>query len=233
MSVLIIPGVDQPETQHWQSFWEDQIPDARRIRRDDGTPPDRDRWLQRLVAEVEQSPGAILVGHSLGATLIAHLARSRPDLPVGGALLVAPADPDLDLNRSRLPGLATFAPLPLDRFLFPAIVVASRADRYMALERARVLAKMWEAEFVDDGGAGPVDVGSRLGAWPEGRTLLERLRAPRGYLRPALKFAAVKPPQSFAEAPAEGRVAPPAEPEIAPPDFSTSSRRTHSATNGE
>jgi hypothetical protein len=126
-----------------------------------------------------------------GATLIAHLARSRPDLPVGGALLVAPADPDL--NPSRLPGLATFAPLPLAPFLFPAIVVASSTDPFMALERAQVIAKMWEAEFVDDSVAGPMAVSSRRGAWPEGRTLLERLRAPRGYLRPALRSVAGGP----------------------------------------
>ena len=184
MSVLIIPDAYEPEAQNWQSLWEDQIPDARLVRQDDRTRPDRDRWLQRLVAEVERSPGAILVGCSLGAILVAHLARSRPDLPVGGALLVAPAD--ADLGCSRLPGRATFAPLPIAPFLFPAIVVANRADPCMALERARVIAKMWEAEFVDDGGAGPFNIPSRRGAWPQGRTLLERLRAPRGYLRPAL-----------------------------------------------
>jgi uncharacterized protein len=224
MPVLIIPGICDSEPQHWQSLWEDQIPDARRVRQDDGARPDRDRWLQFLIAEVERSPGAILVGHSLGATLIAHLARSRPDLPVGGALLVAPADPDL--SRSPRPGLATFAPLPLDPFLFPAIVVASRADPHMALERARVIAKMWEAEFVDVGDAGPINVWGRLGAWPEGRTLLERLRAPRGYLRPALRSVAVKPPHGFVETPAQSRAARPAEPEIAPPNSSTSIRRS-------
>jgi hypothetical protein len=224
MSVLIIPGVNEPEAQHWQSLWEDQIPDARLVGQDDGAQPDRDRWLNRLVDEVERSPGAILVGHSLGATLIAHLAQSRPDRPVGGALLVAPADPEV--SRSPLPGLATFAPLPLDPFLFPAIVVASRADPYMALERARVISKMWEAEFVDVGDAGPIDVWGRLGAWPEGRALLERLRAPRGYLRPALRSAAVKPLQSFAEAQRESRAARQGEPEIAPPHPSTSRRRS-------
>ena len=191
MSVLIIPGVDEPEAQHWQSLWEDQIFDARRVLHHDGTQPDRERWLQRLAAEVEQSPGAILVGHSLGATLIAHFARSRPDLPVGGALLVAPADPEF--GRSRLAGLATFAPLPLAPFPLPAIVVASRADPDMVPERARVIAKMWEAEFVDLGGVDPIEVSSRRGAWPQGRTLIERLRAPRGYLRPALRLAAVRP----------------------------------------
>ena len=191
MSVLIIPGVHEREAQHWQSLWEDQIPDARCVLRDDGMQPDRDRWLKCLVAEVERSPGAILVGYSLGATLIAHLAQFRPDLPVGGALLVAPADPDL--NPSRLPGLASFAPLPLAPFLFPTIMVASSADPYMGPDRARVIAKMWEAEFVDVGGAGPIDVSRGRGAWPEGRTLLERLTAPRGYLRPALRSAAGRP----------------------------------------
>ena len=57
--------------------------------------PDLPTWIDRLTAAVERTPGAVLVGHSLGCVLIAHLARRRPQLPIGGALLVAPADVDL------------------------------------------------------------------------------------------------------------------------------------------
>ena len=111
MPVLIIPGLYGSEPQHWQSLWEADIADARRVQQADWHNAERDAWLARLVEEVKRSPGAILVGHSLGATLIAHLAEQYPDLPVAGALLVAPADPDL--RRLRVPGIASFAPLPL------------------------------------------------------------------------------------------------------------------------
>ena len=85
MQVLIIPGLYGSEAQHWQSQWEADIVDARRVHQADLANPDRDVWLARLVEEVKRAPGAILVGHSLGATLIAHLAEHHPDLPVGGA----------------------------------------------------------------------------------------------------------------------------------------------------
>ncbi|WP_163202343.1 RBBP9/YdeN family alpha/beta hydrolase, partial [Citrobacter koseri] len=90
--------------------------------------PDLETWLAVLVEHIRRRPGAILVGHSLGATLIAHLAAQHPGLNIGGALLVAPADPER--SRSRLPGIASFAPLPLEPFAFPAILVASRTDPF-------------------------------------------------------------------------------------------------------
>ena len=183
MQVLIIPGLYGSEAQHWQSQWEADIVDARRVHQADLANPDRDVWLARLVEEVKRAPGAILVGHSLGATLIAHLAEHHPDLPVGGALLVAPADPDL--RRPRVPGIASFAPLPVSAFPFPAVLVASRTDPHMSQERANVIANLWEASFLDAGDAGHINVASGHGAWPEGRLLLDRLLAPRGYLRPS------------------------------------------------
>jgi uncharacterized protein len=184
MTVLIVPGLHGSEAQHWQSLWEADIDGAQRVRQDDWHNPDKDVWLARLAEDVRRHPGAILVGHSLGATLIAHLAAAHPELRVGGALLVAPADPDL--RRVRVSGLASFAPLPLLPFPFPAILVASRTDPHMAQERARVIANLWEANFIDAGDAGHINVASGHGAWPEGRHLLERLRSPRGYLRPGI-----------------------------------------------
>ena len=195
MPVLIVPGLYGSEPDHWQSCWQADIADARRLDGVDWARPQCDEWLARLMAEVERSPGVILVGHSLGSTLIAHFAQQRQDLRVGGALLVAPADPDL--RKSSVPGLASFAPLPLAPFPFPAIVVASRTDPFMAIGRARVIAKLWEASFVDAGDAGHINVESGHGPWPEGRRWLDRLRAPRGYLR------ASAPPRLFKPAPDE------------------------------
>jgi len=191
MPVLIVPGLYGSESEHWQSRWEYEIADAHRVEQDDWSQPNLKSWLARLVERIELYPGAILVGHSLGSTLIAHLAYHRPDLPVGGALLVAPSDPDL--RKSPVPGIASFAPLPLAPFPFPAVVVASRSDPYMALERARVIANLWEASFVDAGDAGHINVESGHGAWLEGRIWLDRLRAPRGYLRTTPRYSDFTP----------------------------------------
>lgn len=182
MTILIIPGLYGSEPQHWQSRWEAELDDIRRVEQQDFDRPALEVWLATLVEAVRRSPGAILVGHSLGATLIAHLAARHPDLPVGAAMLVAPADPEL--RRSRVPGLASFAPLPLEPFAFPAMLVASRSDPYMALDRARVLANLWEAAFVDAGDAGHINVASGHGGWPAGLSLLDQLRASLGAAAP-------------------------------------------------
>jgi predicted alpha/beta hydrolase family esterase len=176
MPILIVPGLNGSGPDHWQSLWERDIPDAYRVMQTDWARPDCVVWLARLIEEVERRPGAVLVGHSLGATLIAHLAAARPELPVGGALLVAPADPTP--RRTEGPGVISFSPMPTAPFPFPAIVVASRNDPHMVQNRAMHLAQAWKAHFVDAGASGHLNSASGHGRWPQGRLLLQSLRAP-------------------------------------------------------
>jgi predicted alpha/beta hydrolase family esterase len=174
MPVLTIPGLHGSEREHWQSHWERDLPDAYRVMQADWNRPNRNDWLRRLIEEIERRPGAVLVGHSLGATLIAHLAAMRLNLPIGGALLVAPADPVP--RRTDAPGVDSFAPMPTALFPFPAIVVASRNDPHMAQVRAQHLAQLWGATFVDAGASGHINSASGHGRWPQGRLLLQSLR---------------------------------------------------------
>lgn len=173
MTTLILPGWQGSGPEHWQAHWLDLLDKTVLVRQRDWNKPNRDDWLDVAVAAIERHPNPILVGHSLGAILIAHLANRRPDLPIAGALLVAPADVD---NRAReVPEVASFAPLPTIPFGFPTIVVGSRNDPWMPPARARILARMWEAEYVDAGHAGHINAAADLGAWPEGQRLLARL----------------------------------------------------------
>ena len=72
---------------------------------------------------------------------VAHWARRRPRGALIGALLVAPADVDSELHTP--PEVRGFAPLPLEPLPFPAIVVASRTDPYVAFSRAQLFADSW------------------------------------------------------------------------------------------
>lgn len=173
MTILIVPGLYDSEPAHWQSRWEAELDGAERVQQADWHAPELESWVETLLDHVRKRPGAILVGHSLGATLIAHLAARHPELDIGGALLVAPADPELRISRVR--GIASFGPLPLEPFSFPAILVASRTDPYMAQDRARIIANLWEAAFVDAGDAGHINVASGHGGWPDGLRLLDQL----------------------------------------------------------
>lgn len=180
VTILLLPGLDGSGPGHWQRRWADEIADAAFVEQDDRPRPNLERWLARAVAAVEVEPGAFLVGHCLGAVLAAHLATRRPDLPIAGLLLVAPAD--VDRRAATHPRVASFAPLPVTPLAAPAIVVASRDDPWMSIERSRSLAEGWEAGFVDVGEVGHVNAASGLGLWTEGLALLDRLRRMGGGL---------------------------------------------------
>lgn len=173
MTTLILPGLYGSGPGHWQRIWTRLVPDAVLVAQDDWVRPDRDRWIARAVAAIQRHPNAVLVGHSLGAVLIAHVAAAAPDLPIAAALLVAPAD--VEAPRAALAGLADFAPLPAAPLPFRSILVASRNDPWMSVERARIHANLWESAFVDAGALGHINAESHLGAWRPGLDLLARL----------------------------------------------------------
>ena len=56
-----------------------------------------------------------------------------------------------------------------------SILVASADDPYGTAAHAAEVARVWGSELVEVGAKGHVNAASRLGAWPEGRALLERL----------------------------------------------------------
>lgn len=66
--------------------------------------------------------------------------------------------------------------MPLTPLPFPSLVVASEDDAYVSLAGAKAFADAWGSRFVNVGAAGHINSDSGLGAWPEGRALLETLR---------------------------------------------------------
>ncbi len=150
-------------------------PDATRVHQADWDRPARAAWTETLAAAIEARPGAILVAHSLGCALIAHLARERPDLYIEAALLVAPAD--VDARPCRVEQLRDFAPLPLHPLPFRSVVVASTNDPFIEIARAREIAGAWGADFLDIGLAGHINVESGHGRWPLVEKILSDLAA--------------------------------------------------------
>jgi uncharacterized protein len=193
MATLFIPSPDGAEPPYWQRRWEAELDDAETAGQANRNELDFEQQLAALLGRVRRAPGSILVGHALGATLIAHLAARHPELNVGGALLVAPVDPER--RWSRVPEERRFAPLPLEPFSFPAMLVASRTDGDMPPKRAHIFANIWEAAFIDGADVGYDRVESDRGGWPEGLRLLDQLRgaavfARRMERRPALRLIA-------------------------------------------
>lgn len=171
--VLIVPGLGDSEPRHWQSHWERTLPNARRVVQSDWDRPNLGFWTGTLLEAVRETPGAILVGHSLGCAAIAHLAAVTGGRGVAGALLFAPADVDRDVPRTEV--LRHFSPLPRRPLPFPSIVVASRNDPYVVFERAQLFARDWGSRLVDLGAAGHINVASGHHSFPRGLTLLREL----------------------------------------------------------
>jgi uncharacterized protein len=171
--LLIVPGLGDSDAGHWQTLLEKTYPNSRRVVQNDWDHPKRDLWLDRLYRSIDNAPGAILVAHSLGCILVSHALVQRPDLPISGALLVAPAD--AERRNGQLPDLSEFAPIPRCRFSFPSFVVGSSNDPYISLERARYLADQWGASFINLGPCGHINTASGHGAWPQGHAILSAL----------------------------------------------------------
>ncbi|HKP15233.1 MAG TPA: alpha/beta hydrolase [Gemmatimonadaceae bacterium] len=176
-TALILPGLSNSGPQHWQTLWEREDQSCRRVMQAEWETPRCADWVATLDAAVVHSADpVVLVAHSSSCALVAHWARdaSRDSLArVRGALLVAPSDPEAP---SYPEGPTGFAPMPMARLPFPSIVVASRDDQYVTIERAREYAAAWGSELTDLGDAGHINASSGLGTWAVGYGLLQRLR---------------------------------------------------------
>jgi len=173
---LIVPGWGGSGPDHWQSRWERDLDRAERVEMSDWLEPRRADWILAIddavaVARIAGEPPPVLIGHSLGCIAIAHWAAQATQ-PVRAALLVAPAD----VERPTCPEpLLDFAPLPRRALPFPALTIASDDDPYIALERAAELARWWGSGLVPIPRGGHLNAASGLGAWPQGRALLDSL----------------------------------------------------------
>lgn len=187
---LLVPGLDGSPAPHWQHWWAATEHNALMV---DLSNPDRPVpavWEVELLGAILRHPDSVLVGHSLGAVLIARVLATVPQLRVRAAMLVAPAETE---GKARI---GQFGRLPQRGLGVPTTLVASRNDPWMSFSRAGQLAAHWGSELVDLGFAGHVNVASGFGPWPGGRRLRDELAlraaplpAPPQQHRPSLRIA--------------------------------------------
>ncbi len=174
-TVLVLPGWHDSGPLHWQTLWEEQNPDFKRVRQTDWETPKRRDWVHNITqAALQATSPIVFVAHSLGCIAVAHWFFMAPELVyrAKGALLVAPADVD----REDTPlAVKDFAPIPRQPLPCPSVVVASSNDPYITLAIARELASVWGSSLEEIGEAGHINGASGLGDWPEGKRWLRRL----------------------------------------------------------
>ena len=175
-SFLIVPGLNNSGTTHWQTLWQALLRNSARADLGDWGNPDRDTWVDRLDEAIKSlKPPVLLCAHSLGCHAVAWWAAMKAKAdgwPVSGALLIAPPDCE---NREKLPTASGFSPMPMSRLQFPSFVVGSRDDEYASLDDAKGMARQWGSRFIDIGCLGHINSDSKVGHWPVGLHLLSRL----------------------------------------------------------
>ncbi len=166
-TTLIVPGLHSSGPDHWQSWFEQHIPESIRVIQRDWKDANLADWSSRVRREISRNPGQIFIAaHSFGALAAVQAAFDHSDR-IGGAMLVAPADPEKFGIEDNLPDVQ----LP-----FRAVVVASANDHWMSLEQSAHWADLWGADFINLGEAGHINAESGFGPWPEGLAIFERLR---------------------------------------------------------
>jgi len=173
-TVLIIPGLGDSGTQHWQTFWEASHPEYRRVQQNDWEHPRCRDWKQNIDAAISsaESP-VVLVAHSMGCIATVHWALSSGgNGRVAAAFLVASPDVEAETIPT---GPTGFAPCPLSRLPFKSLAIASTNDPFAALERAKLFAASWCSELVILESAGHINAASGFGPWPQGEKLLDQL----------------------------------------------------------
>jgi uncharacterized protein len=165
---LLLPCRDNAGPDHWQSHWQAALPHMTRVEQDNWMSPKLHSWAARLDEYVARaSRPIILVAHSLGTSLIMHWSFGAETSRIAGAFMVAPSDrgpADIWPDAAQ----SGFAPMVLKPLPFPAMVLASRNDPYVAFDRAQLFAQAWGAKLVDMGPSGHMGNAANLGLWPNG-----------------------------------------------------------------
>ena len=175
-TILMVPGLHDSGPLHWQTRWEHELPETRRVDLGMWDNPHRNTWVNKLNLAIYRSARpVILVAHSLGCHAIAWWAEyERPAYGelVAGALLVAPPDVErADVD----PRLARFAPVMNNRLPFPSIVAASENDPFADFGQAKKLARIWGSRLINAGPIGHINAESGIADWNYGKYLLRHL----------------------------------------------------------
>ncbi|HEX6735673.1 MAG TPA: alpha/beta hydrolase [Azonexus sp.] len=169
-TTLIVPGLRNSGPTHWQSWFEEQLPDTRRVEQADWEITCLSDWAARVREAIDEAGKPVwIVAHSFGCLASVTAGFVRPQ-QVLGALLVAPADP----QRFGEPSV-----LLEEKLQFPSLVVSSSNDPWVRANAAQHWSGVWGSDFVNIGEAGHINVDSGHGPWPDGLALFERLQRER------------------------------------------------------
>lgn len=168
---LFIPGYGNSDKDHWQTSFEKHLPNSLRIEQKSWDHPVCEDWVKAIQDTMQKydADSIVLVSHSMGGIAIAHWA-ARYKTKIKGAFIVAP--PDLENPYTDL-GLNSFTPIPVIKFPFPSMVIASSNDNWATVQRTQTFANHWGSKLIIIGDAGHINSSAGYGEWKEGLKLLK------------------------------------------------------------
>jgi hypothetical protein len=182
-SVLVVPGLRDESTEHWQTLLAGELERLGRTVRSVKPMGRGNLDCAMRVSLLQQEAAAanaplIIVAHSAGALTVAHWAsQARAD--VRGVLLAVPPNFEAPMpeNYPSLNALSAggWLPLPRAALPFPSIVAASRNDPLALYEWVRELAGDWHSRLIDLGAVGHLNPASGFGPWPRALQLIAAL----------------------------------------------------------
>jgi uncharacterized protein len=154
---FIVPGLGNSGPEHWQTYFQNSADHFYRIEQEEWYAPTCEKWIATIDEKISafDFSTAVLIGHSLGCSTIAHWAKkykTQYTFPATG-----------------------FTPIPLDKINFKTIVVSSANDKWVSLDRAKFFADSWGSELINIGNAGHINIDSGHTNWQEGLHLLKKL----------------------------------------------------------
>jgi predicted alpha/beta hydrolase family esterase len=178
-TVLLVPGLRDHVPEHWQTWLQTQLPDARSVAPLEHAKLSRDARVAALDAALALIDGPVaLVAHSAGVMITVHWAAQH-HRKIRGALLCTPADLETPMPPG-YPDTDTLArhgwlPVPRGPLPFPSILAASRNDPLASPGRTAQMASDWGSRLVDLGAVGHLNPAAGYGPWPRAIELLEAL----------------------------------------------------------
>lgn len=104
--ILILPGLHDSDSEHWQSRWQARDEAPQRVTQDDWETPRCVDWVAKLdKAIVRTGPDTVLVAHSAACALVAHGQSGTRDGAFTERFWLHPVTPRL---RAFLPGRPAF-----------------------------------------------------------------------------------------------------------------------------
>jgi hypothetical protein len=167
VDILIVPGSNRLDSDHWQSRWLRHFKTAALIEPPKATSAGLDDWTRRIAAASNVGERqAVLVAHGLGVLAAVAATPRLGGSRTVGAFLVAPADPEGPVRLAL--AAARAARMPLEPLPFASVLIASGNDPLCRLERAEAFAAAWGSELSTLAEAGSIDAKSGHGPWPDG-----------------------------------------------------------------